>query len=473
MLQHDIAFMSTLELRTLIKDKQISPVEVTKIYLNRIEKLDSELNSYITVTADEAIRSAKLAEDAIVRGENLGLLHGIPISIKDLESTKGILSTSGSIIFKDRVPDADSIVVERVRQAGAVILGKTNTPEFGVLAHTENRLGDHCRNPWDTALTTGGSSGGAAAAVASGLCSIATGSDGGGSIRIPASFCGVYGIKPTQGRVPRSFGSQTVVVANQFSQSGPISRTVRDSAILLQIMSGNDSRDPISLKDNADDYLGSADKMVDGLKIGWSPDFGFANVDAEVLNITEKSSQVFQDLGCLVESAYIRLDSPFDTFWPLFSANIYSTFGRLLTSHPDELTWYARVCLEEGAKVTGADYAKALGGSDKIKAHFDDLFDHFDLLVSPTLAVTAFPVGEPPKTIADEDANWFWGYLPFTFPINLIGHPAANIPCGFDSKGLPVGLQIIGRKGDESTVIAASAAFEMAKPWIDYRPKVS
>ncbi len=473
MVQHDIAFMSTLELRTLIKDKQISPVEATKLYLNRIEKLDSELNSYITVTADEAIRSAKLAEDAVVRGENLGPLHGIPISIKDLESTKGILSTSGSIIFKDRVPDADSIVVERVRQAGAVILGKTNTPEFGVLAHTENRLGDHCRNPWDTALTTGGSSGGAAAAVSSGLCSIATGSDGGGSIRIPASFCGVYGIKPTQGRVPRSYGSQRVVVANQFSQSGPISRTVRDSAILLQIIAGHDSRDPISLKDSPDNYLESADKTVDGLKIGWSPDFGFANVDAEVLDITEKSSQVFEDLGCLVENAYIRLDSPFDTFWPLFSANIYSAFGKLLVSYPDELTWYARVCLEEGAKVTGAGYAKALGEMDQIKVQFDDLFDRFDLLVSPTLAVSAFPVGEPPKMIAGEDAHWFWGYLPFTFPINLIGHPAASIPCGFDSKGLPIGLQIIGRKGDESAVIAASAALEMAKPWVDHRPKVS
>ena len=234
----DLAFTSTTELRALIASGEVSPVEVTELYLDRIDRLDSRLNSYLTVSADHAIDSAREAEAAVARGDALGPLHGVPISIKDLELTRGIRTTGGSLAFQDRVPDEDSAVVERVRAAGAVILGKTNTPEFGLLGHTQNLLGDHCRNPWNTERTSGGSSGGAGAAVAAGLCSLATGSDGGGSIRIPSSFCGVYGIKPTQHRVPMYAGAASAGVFNMFSQSGPMTRTVADSAVLLQVMAG-------------------------------------------------------------------------------------------------------------------------------------------------------------------------------------------------------------------------------------------
>ena len=279
-IDENLAFAPASELAALIADKQASPVELTALYFERIERLDGQLHAYLTLCRDEAMQAAKEAENAVMRGDALGPLHGVPISIKDLELTKGIRTTSGSLPFKDRIPDEDSIVVERVKAAGAIILGKTNTPEFGHRGTTENLLGEPCRNPWNTERTPGGSSGGAAAALAAGLCAIATGSDGGGSVRIPASFCGLYGIKPTQGRVPRYGGRAAPAIANQLSQSGPITRTVRDSAILLQALAGHDARDAGSLRDAPADYIAALDRDISGLRIGWSPDFGYAAVDS-------------------------------------------------------------------------------------------------------------------------------------------------------------------------------------------------
>ena len=468
-----LAFAPASELRDLIASKQVSPVEVTERYFDRIERLDSQLNSYVTLTRDEAIQTARAAEDAVVRGEALGPLHGLPISIKDLEMTKGIRTTGGSLAFKERVPDEDSIVVERVRKAGAVILGKTNTPEFGLLGETRNRLGDHCRNPWNTERTAGGSSGGAGAAVVAGLCSLATGSDGGGSIRIPCSFCGVYGIKPTQGRVPRYSGAAAPVIANQLSQPGPMTRTVRDSAMLLQALAGYDPRDPTSLREKPPDFLAALDQDIRGLRIAWSPDYGYAAVDPEVVEVTSNAAHVFEELGCSVEESDLTLHSPFDAFWTIFSANAYASFGALLENQADQLTDYVRQCIEHGATVSGADYAKALGYVDRLKSQMADLFEDYDLLLSPTMAVPAFPVGQSPTKIGGKEIQPFWGFLPFTFPINMIGHTAASIPCGFSTDGMPIGLHVVGRRGCEETVIAASAAFERAKPWIQHRPPVS
>ena len=245
-METSLAFTSATEIRRLFLNKELSPVELTRLFLDRIDAIDGQLNSYLTISAEEALDLAREAEKAMMNGIDKGPLHGVPVSIKDLEMTKGTRTTGGSLIYRDRIPAADSTVVERVRAAGAIILGKTNTPEFGLLGHTQNLLGDHCRNPWNTELTTGGSSGGAGSSLAAGLCSLATGSDGGGSIRIPASFCGIYGIKPTQGRVPLYPGISGPVTVNHFSQSGPMSRTVEHSALLLQVMAGHDLRDAIS-----------------------------------------------------------------------------------------------------------------------------------------------------------------------------------------------------------------------------------
>ena len=299
-IDQNLAFEPATVIGGLIKSKELSPVEITKLYLERIEKLDSNLNSYLTVTADTALRAAQIAEDKVLNGDELGALHGIPISIKDLQMTKGIRTTGGSLAYKDRIPEADCAVVERVLEAGAIMLGKTNSPEFGLLGANENRLGDSCRNPWDVNRTSGGSSGGAGASIVAGLTSLATGGDGGGSIRIPASFNGIYGIKPTQGRVSSFSGVPASPLANYTSQQGPLTRTVKDSALLLQVIAGYDSRDPGSLRSSVPDFLASVTRGISGLKIGWSPDYGYAAVDSEVLAITESAAKVFSELGCEV-----------------------------------------------------------------------------------------------------------------------------------------------------------------------------
>ena len=476
-IDENLAFAPSHKLATMIADKQVSPVEVTQMYFDRIERLDSQLNSYLTLTHDDAMESAKAAEDAVVRGDELGPLHGVPISIKDLGDDEGYPHDLGfSRLQKPHTGTADSAVAERVKASGAVLLGKTNTPEFGSLGANENRLGDDCRNPWNTERTSGASSGGAGAAVAAGLCSLGTGSDGGGSIRIPASFCGIYGIKPTQGRVSGFSGvPQDVPLVNLLGQNGPMTRTVKDSAILLQALSGYDSRDASSLHAPVPDFVAAVDKDVSGLRLGWSSDFGYAGVDAEVVEVCAEGARVFEGLGCSVDESNLTLDDPFEIWWVISGCNSYITQGHLLDDPSDPLTWYGKMLIEDGKEFTAADYVKALGRRDRMINQFADVFDDYDLLLSPTMATTAFPVGDYPEVIEGKRNAHVkgWGFLPFTHPINMIGHPAATVPCGFSSDGLPIGLHIVGRKGDEEAVLAASAAFERAMPWAGKRPAVS
>ena len=475
MIDAELAFAPATELLELIANKKVSPVELTELFYSRIDRLDSQLNSYLLLTRDEAMKTARAAEEAVMRGDELGPLHGLPISIKDTHMTKGIRTTMGSVVFKDRIPERDSAIVERVRAAGAVMLGKTNAPEFGLVGTCENNLGDHGRNPWNTDRVPGGSSGGAAAAIAACLCPLATGGDGGGSIRIPSSFCGIYGIKPTQGRVSGYSGQDDPPAPSLYGQGGPMSRTVRDSALLLQVLAGHDSRDPVSLRETPPDFVAAVDDEVRGLRIGWSPDFGFAAVDPEVLEVTSKAAWAFEELGCHVEDSGLVMDSPYDAYGPLYEVAAYSSYHRYLESHGDHLMYYTKDFIEAGSKVTAAGYARALGLIDRLKAQMADLFEKYDLLLSPTLVLSSLPVGEFPDEIAGKPVypHRYFSFHPFTYPINAIGHAAASIPAGFSSDGMPIGLQIVGRKGGETTVIAASAAFERARPWIQHRPSVS
>ena len=473
MIDNDLAFASAVELSELIAQKRVSPVELTELYLGRIESQNPKLNAYLTVASEEAVALAREAEAAVTRGDNLGPLHGVPIVVKDLDLTKGMRTTYGSLIYEENVADEDSIHVEQLREAGAIILGKSNTPEFGFLGRTENRLGKPCGNPWNPERTAGGSSGGSASAVAAGLCALGTGGDGGGSIRIPASFCGLYGIKPTQGRVPYYAGRDAPSVANQLGQLGGVTRTVSDSALLLNIVSGYDSRDPGSSRRTPPDFTAALERDIRGLRVAWSADYGYAAVDPEVVDVTYRAAQVFEELGCEVEESDLAMDEPFDAFWTIFSANGYAGYKDEFENHGDKLTDYVRECLEHGKTITGAEYGQAVGYVDRLKDQVGDVFEKYDLLLSPTMAVPAFPHGHPPGEIGGRDVHWFWGYLPFTYPINMVGHTAASVPCGFSKDGLPIGLHIVGRRWDEEMVLAASAAFERAKPWAEHRPPVA
>ena len=475
----ELAFTSAWEMRDLIKKKKVSPVEITKIYFERINRLDPQLNSYLTLNEKEALESASKAEKAVLSGEALGKLHGIPIGVKDLEMTEGIRTTQGSLIYKDNIPTADTIVVERLRKAGAIILGKTNASEFGAVGFNENRLGDHCRNPWNTERTTGASSGGAGAAMAAGLCSLATGGDGGGSIRIPSSYCGLYGLKNTQGRVPKYSGTPAQHIPNYLSQQGPMSRSVRDSAMMLEVLAGHDPRDPASLRGTIPDYMGSLNKDIKGLRLGWSSDFGYINSEPEVLEITSKAAKIFQDLGCSLDESKLNLEDPFFSWWAIYKSVIKFNISQL-EENKEKLTWYMQYVLESSRDVTTDELVKALGERDIMISKFEDEFEKFDLLLSPTMPSTAFPVDTPPKSIAGKEVypspetmSYIYGSHPFTYPINVIGYPAATVPCGFSKDGMPIGLHIIGKKGADALVMAASSAFEKAKPWTQYIPPVS
>ena len=468
----ELAFMSAVELAQSIRDKKVSSLEATENFFQRIDQLDSQLHSYLTLCQDQALADARAADAAVQQGAELGPLHGVPISIKDLETTKGVVTTMGSAIFKDRMPDMDSVVVERVKAAGAIILGKTNTPEFGQSGTTENKLGEPCRNPWNTERTPGGSSGGAAAALAAGLCTLSMGTDGGGSVRIPASFTGLFGIKPTQGRVPR-FGGYGRPSANHFSQSGPITRTVADSALLLQVIAGPDTRDITSIREPAPDFSANLGAGVNGMRLAWSSDLGYAAVDAEVVDITKQAAMKFIGLGANMDDAKLKLEDPFETFWNVFSTAAYTSYGHLLEEHRDDLSDIGLMSIEHGQQTTGADMSRAIYEVDRLGRRMEEFFDNFDLLLTPTMAVPAFPIDQRPGVIGGKTVDPFWGFLPFTYPINISGQTAASIPCGYSSEGMPIGLHIIGPKGTEAKVLQACAAFEATNPWAGDRPGVS
>ena len=465
----ELCFASATELRSKIDAKEISIVELTQLFLDRIQLLNPKLNAYLTVCEEQALAAAQEAQKAIEQGNHRGPLHGIPISIKDLEMTQGITTTMGSLIYKDSIPSLDSVVVERVKESGAIILGKTNTPEFGQSGTTENLLGGPCRNPWDINRTPGGSSGGAASALAAGLCTLATGSDGGGSIRIPASFTGLFGIKPSQGRIPR-YGGYGRPAANHFSQSGPLSRTVLDSANLLQALSGVDSRDPTSIRETNPNFTRDLKQGIQGLRIGWSADLGYAGVDPEVVALTEASAKSFATLGANIEEVNLLLEDPFEAFYDVFSTATYTSYGHLLDERITDFTDYVRNTLQHAAGLSAADLSTSLLRVDQIRRQMEIFFDDYDLLLTPTMPVTAFPIDDRPTVIGGKEVNPFWGYLPFTFPINMTGQTAANVPCGFSQNGMPVGLHIIAPKGSEALVLRASSAFEMINPWIHHRP---
>lgn len=475
MVDEELAFMPATDLLKLIRTKKVSPVELTELYYSRIDRLDSKLNSYLLLTRDHAMKSAKVAEAAVIRGDELGALHGLPVSIKDTQMTKGFRSSIGSAVFKNNVPGRDSAVVERILNAGAIMLGKTNLSEFGLVGSCENMLGDHGRNPWDTNCTPGGSSGGAASAMAASLCALSQGGDAGGSIRIPASFCGIYGIKPTQGRISGYTGLEGPAIVNFFGQAGPLSRTVRDSALMLEVLAGHDRRDPTSLRETPPAFTAAVTKDIRGLRVAWSPDYGFAAVDPEVLDITAKAAQTFEQLGCHLEDSSLVMESPYDAYGPIYEAGAYNAYAGYLNTHGDQMTYFVKDFIKWGSNISTGDYARALGLIEELRAQMTDVFEKYDLLLSPTTASTAIPVGEFPEEIAGRPVypHKYFSFHPFTYPINAIGHPAASIPAGFSSDGMPVGLHIVGRKGDEETVIAASAAFERENPWIQYRPPVS
>jgi aspartyl-tRNA(Asn)/glutamyl-tRNA(Gln) amidotransferase subunit A len=467
MVSDDLLRRSALDLAALIRTKQVSPVEVTDLALARIAALNPRLNAFCCVAADAARAAAREAEIAVTKGEPLGLLHGVPFSVKDVLDTRGIPTTYGSRLFADGIPERDAVAVGRLRAGGAVILGKTTTSEFGHKAVTESPLFGITRNPWNLDCTPGGSSGGAAAAVACGLGPFAIGTDGGGSVRIPAAFCGVFGFKPSYGRVPVYPASPAW---SHVSHIGPIARTVRDAAAVLDVIAGSDDRDRHSLPGTDGPYLESCEDEVKGLHVAWSADLGYAALAPEVRALCENAAAEFESLGCHVEVVSPGWENPEGWFSALVAAQFYAEWSDRLPAAEALMDPSLVKFIRKGGGISAREYLAACTAAE---AYWDEVrifLERFDILLTPTTAVPPFAAGAaPPREIAGESVSVL-GWMPFTYPFNLTGQPAASVPVGLDAAGVPVGLQIVGRRHADRTVLAAARAFEAACPWIERRP---
>ena len=466
MTETDLCYLSALQLRALYQKGEVSPVEVTEVILRRMDQLNPNLNAFITTTPELALKGARAAEKAYQTDESPPPLAGIPTSIKDLVAMTGFRTTRGSWRYRDSVSDFDAPIMDRFHEAGAVILGKTNLPEFGWKGDSTNRIIGSTHNPWQYGRTAGGSSGGGTAALAAGLGPLAQGSDGAGSIRIPTSFCGVYGLKPSWGLIPQYPASAVEL----FSHLGPMTRTVADAALMLNVMAGADPRDRLSIPAETD-YLAALEGDIAGLRIAWSPDLGYALIDPEVREIVTKAAERFGELGCHVEEAHPNLEDPWESIVHVIWASAFAGLHlHDLDAVRDQIDPGLVRVIEQGLQLSGAEVAIAYAQRNDYYHTWRQFMERYDLLLTPTLPVTAFPAGDDHPGQIDGQPTTYLSWTAFTYPFNITGQPAASVPCGFDHNGLPVGLQIVGRWRDDVTVLRASAAFEALAPWADKRP---
>jgi aspartyl-tRNA(Asn)/glutamyl-tRNA(Gln) amidotransferase subunit A len=457
-------FMSALDLAAAIKSKRVSPVEVVDAALDRIGARNPTLNAFSEVLADDARAASREAEAAVQRGDALGPLHGVPIGIKDQMNVTGARVTFGTHLLADYVATEDAPVVAGVRRAGAVIVGMTTMPEFGWQGISWSPLYGMTRNPWNLERSTAGSSAGSGAAVAAGLVPFAIGSDGAGSIRMPASFCGIVGLKPTYGRV----AMYPVSVSELVTHYGPMSRTVRDTAALLRAVAGPDPRDPHCLPASDEDYLASCDGGVAGLRIAYSPDLGYAQVNPEVATIVANAVKRFEALGAHVVEASPGFADP------IWAADQYLWAGAANRAYPrlDEMSDRMDPGFVQAVEMMAGrslfDAARARIVRLELAATMGRFFGQYDLLLTPTMADTAFGLDRSEPQYGPTLA-----WSPFTYPFNLTGEPAITVPAGWSEEGLPVGLQIVGPRFAEGRVLRAAAAFETAQPWADRHPPVT
>ncbi len=469
MTSEELGWMTAADLVTAIRKKKVSPVEAVDAVLGRIDKL-KHLNAYVTVDAAGARAAARAAERALMkRGARLGPLHGVPFSVKDLVITKGVRTTFGTPLYRDNVPTEDAPTVERLKAAGAIMIGKTNTPTLGWIGITDNLVFGVTPNPWNLRRTPGGSSGGAGAAVAAGLAPLAVGTDGGGSIRKPAAFCGIFGLKPSYGRWPIYPQGAAWSVSNV----GPMTRTVKDAALMMNACSGPDERDQYSLPADGLDYVKALNGSLKGLRVAYSETLGFAPaVDREVREATARAARVFRDFGCRVDDVNPGWPSPFQCWRMIFLGGIATRLAPYLDRRA-EIDPGLLPNIEEFLKTPPTAYVQAWFDRLAWLQHARAFFEKYDLLLCPTVATAAFPLGVLWPTEVDGKKVDREAGSAFTFPFNLTGQPAASVPCGFTRDGLPIGLQVVGRRFADVTVLRASAAFEAARPWAQHRPSAA
>ena len=470
MLNDDLCFVSATELSKLIRLKKISAQQIIRAHLDQIERLNPTLNAIVTLTAESALAEAQIADQKIGANDPIGILEGLPVAHKDLFLTRGVRTTFGSLVYKDFVPEIDSLPVERLKKAGAISLGKTNTPEFGAGSQTFNAVFGATPNPYDLSKTCGGSSGGAAVALASGMVSLADGTDLGGSLRNPASFCNIVGIRPSVGRVPSwpdSLGWQTMSV------SGPMARSVEDLALAMAAMSGPDDRSPISLEASGEIFLNPLARSFKGCKIAFSANLGGLPIEPEVARVVESSRAVFQEIGCEVindEPDIAEADEIF-MLWRAWRTELRIT--PLLKEHraqiKDTVIWNAA----QGLPITGPQLARAEAKRTELYQRMREFFKKYEFLVLPVTQVAPFSIKEEyPAQVNGIKMNTYIDWQKTCYLISALGNPAISVPAGFTESGLPVGIQIVGRHRDDFGILQLAHAFEQKTLFAQRKPPI-
>lgn len=464
----ELCFLTATELAARIRRREVSCREVMDAHLERVERVNPQVNAIVTLLAERGRAGAAAADAALDRGDSVGPLHGLPIAHKDLVVTKGVRTTLGSPIFADFVPDQDEIIVERLRAAGAIMIGKTNTPEFGAGSQTYNQVFGATRNPYDLATTCGGSSGGAAVALATGMLPVADGSDLGGSLRNPASFCNVVGLRTAPGRVPtwpHRVGWFPLAV------EGPLARTVQDVALLLSVMAGPDARAPIAIAESGEKFRQPLDRSFTGTRVAWSPTLGGLPVDRRVGAVLESVRPVFADLGCVVDEATPEFQDADKVFrvWRAWYFDL--ALSELLPEHRDKMKDTVIWNIEQGTQLSGPQIGQAEKRRTLLYHRVREFMEQYEFLVLPVSQVPPFDVRQPYVTeINGVKMETYLDWMRSCYYISVTGLPAISVPAGFTSEGLPVGVQIVGRHQDELGVLQLARAFESATRVGERRP---
>ena len=466
-----ICFTSALEMARLIHAKKLSAREALAAHLKQIELVNPKVNAIVTLVPEMASEAAAKADEMQAHKETLGPLHGLPVAHKDLMETRGIRTTFGSPLFKDYVPTEDDLVVARMRRAGAITIGKTNTPEFGAGSQTFNKVFGATHNPYDLTKTCGGSSGGAAVSLACGFAPVVSGSDTGGSLRNPAAFCNVAGFRPSIGRVPNP---KAAFAWSTQSTSGCLGRSIADLAFVLSTIAGPDSRAPLSIAEPGEYFARPLDRSFKGVRVAWFKDLGGVPFDARVRTIVDGHRKTFESLGCTVEQAEPDFADAEISFRALRAWNSANAYGAQLKDHPEAFKDTLAAEIEEGLRLTGTDLARAETAHGRIWRRFQAFLEKYEYFVLPTTQLPPFDVNTPyPAEIAGVKFTNYIDWMKSCWYISATGNPAASVPGGFTPEGLPVGVQIVGRDKADFSVLQMAHAFEQATGFAKKRPALT
>jgi amidase len=468
MTDDQLCTLSAVDLAARIRRKDVSAREVMAAHLARIDQFNLRVNAIVTLVADRAMEAAALADERLARGQDVGPLHGLPVTHKDLVDTAGIRTTFGSPFFKNNVPNSSARFVTRLQEAGAISLGKTNTPEFGAGSQTFNTIFGATRNPYDTSKTCGGSSGGSAVALACGMTPLADGSDMGGSLRNPAAWSNIVGLRPSPGRVPMDAGSWSPL-----GVFGPLGRTVADVALLLSVMAGPDAADPLSIAEDGGRFRGPLARDVKGVRVAWWKGLGGIPVEDDVRDVIESSRSVFTDLGCIVEDDEPDFTGVAEAFPTLRYAGNHANYKALIRARPEWVKDTIKYEVEQAERLTAADVSRALLRQAQMFDQSRRFFERYDYFVLPVTQLSPFDVDTPyPTRVAGVDMTSYINWMRSCWYISFMSNPAMSVPAGFTSAGLPVGLQIVGRHRGEWELLQMAYAFEQATCYGKTRPRL-